>query len=89
VAYSIVEIRQRVTDIIYSFLSILFLQPKILLYATFGMIVIQKFPLILMPLQSFAYFFLACFLAYTGIKTIAGNMVTNVVKVFVFRTVVR
>jgi hypothetical protein len=89
VAYSIVELRQRVTDIIYSFLSILFLQPKILLYATFGMIVIQKFPLILMPLQSFAYFFLACFLAYTGIKTIAGNMVTNVVKVFVFRTVVR
>jgi len=87
VAYGVTELRQTVTDYVYSFIKIVFLQPKLLLILVIGIIVIEKIPLVLINLKPLAYLSLVLYIGYVGYKAVTGNMITNIVKVAIFKKV--
>jgi hypothetical protein len=87
VLYGVRELKQMVTDYVSAFLSIVFLQPKLLLIMVFGLIVISKIPIVIIGLKAVAYLALTLYLGWVGYKAIAGNAITTIVKVAVFKKV--
>lgn len=87
VFYGARELRQMVVDYVRAFLAIVFLQPKLLLIMVFGLVVISKIPVEIMNLKSAAYFALTVYIGWVGYKTVTGNVITNTVKVIVFKKV--
>lgn len=87
VFYGVRELRQMVVDYVHAFLAIVFLQPKLLLIMVFGLIVISKIPAVIMNLKIVAYLALVLYLGWVGYKSITGNIITNTVKIIVFKKV--
>ncbi len=87
VFYGVHELRQTIVDYVRAFLAIVFLQPKLLLIMVFGLIVISKIPTVIMPLKLTAYLALVLYIGWVGYKAITGNVITNTVKIIVFKKV--
>jgi hypothetical protein len=89
VLYGFSSLREKVTDYVYAFLGIVFLQPKLLFITTFGIVIISQLPLALIGLKSFAYLALVIYLCWVGYNAVLGNGITTAVKVLVLRKGIR
>lgn len=87
ILYGVHELRQVVVDYVRDFLSIVFLQPKLLLIMCFGLIIISKIPVVIIGLKLIAYLALTLYLGWVGYKAVTGNVITNATKVIVFKKV--
>lgn len=85
--YGVTEFRQTVTDYVYAFLKIVFLQPRLLIYCALGIVVIESLPLILQPVKSLAYLGLVVFVVKTGYDAVFSNMITTTAKIIIFKKV--
>ncbi len=86
VAYSIIELRPKAIEYTKSFISIVFLQSKLLFIMLIGIIVIGYSAFILDPnIRATAYLGLSLYVTWVGYKAIAGDTMTTIVKVAIFR----
>jgi len=85
--YAVTEFRQSVTDYVYAFLKIVFLQPRLLLYCALGIVVIENLPPVLQTVKSLAYLGLVVFVVKTGYDAVFGSMITTAAKIIIFKKV--
>lgn len=85
--YAVTEFRQSVTDYVYAFLKIVFLQPRLLLYCALGIVVIENLPPVLQTVKSLAYLGLVIFVVKTGYDAVFGSMITTAAKIIIFKKV--
>ena len=86
-AWSITELREKAKEYTSSFLSIVFLQPKLLFIMLIGVIIISKLPQPLLNLKALAYLALSIYLCWVGYKSVIGDTITTIVRVAIFRRI--
>lgn len=86
-AWSITELREKAKEYTASFLSIVFLQPKLLFIMLIGIVIISKFPPQIINLKALAYLALSLYLCYIGYKAVAGETMATIIKVAIFRRI--
>lgn len=86
-AWSITELREKVKEYTSSFISIVFLQPKLLFIMLIGVIIISQLPPRMFNLKALAYLALCIYLCWVGYKSVMGDTITTIVKVAIFKRI--
>ncbi len=87
--FVLIEYRETALSYFYSFMKIVFLQPYLLIITVLGLIVIQNLPPSLGILEGAGYVALMLLLLKEGYGAISRDLVQNVIKIFVFRKVLK